>query len=815
MFSDPLYSKQWHLHPSSSYTEGHATTYTNIAWEESGGFGDGIVIAVVDDGLHTTHPDISPNYIASLSKNYVTGSDDPTPDGSSTHGTSCAGLVAASSDNGTCGVGVAPNARLAGRKCITSAATVGGIANALQDTCVDVDIFTNSWGSSTCGSYSCPIQYTFSTWALAVAYCKNNGRKGKGSLYVFASGNERKVGGDSNLYSSLFPYAPHIAAVSVQGIVAPYSNPGAAVFTSSPSNGYSESGKVVALTTSSSKSSCTSSFGGTSGATPIVAGSLALLLEQNPLLDYREALYVLQSSCTVIDPYFSGSDAPSISTSYLNGTTNQGYFWRLRPNGSYHNRNYGFGMIHTPSLTRLGPLVVHGRIPALDAHTDVYTDDPNIEHASLSTDFDLGDGITWDLGNGSLAIPFKLLVTGTADDNVRFIAEYMRFSANISNASRGVENLLISVIIPSSLSATDSNPILGDMMFPVGRKDSNTKISSDSYSLSASLYGTPLKLYSSTTSDTDSNNSNNNNNNNNTTNDDDEEIFYVSFSSPLLSSSDTSLSFTLSSISLSVYGYVQYGAFTTPFNKQFQMVSSSSTDSTDSTDDMLISYSLNPDIAYNIYLLPPHVPHIVDMYTVNDIVGGVLRIADDVTGDGEIDLAAMVDDTDFLSNFDISDCSNLATPQATHLCENMISEHTWRTIAIPVEVDEGIEVTVADSHVIVSSAFTMNFGNLPVLFGTDGQETPGPDDPVDPVDPVVPSNKLSGGVIAGIILASVSFIGILVFMIICCCKAPSKGLNNDGVSRGDLDLGVQTYDHNYTMFSSGFMRMDAQLPDLV
>ena len=72
----------------------------NLWWAHRTGVqGQGINVAVVDDGLAIAHPDLADN-VRPGSKNVVTGSSDPTPtDPDSAHGTSVSGLIGAV-DNG-------------------------------------------------------------------------------------------------------------------------------------------------------------------------------------------------------------------------------------------------------------------------------------------------------------------------------------------------------------------------------------------------------------------------------------------------------------------------------------------------------------------------------------------------------------------------------------------------------------------------------------------------------------------------------------------------------------------------------------------
>lgn len=106
--TDPLYRNQWHL-------KNAAGVDVNIepVWE-SGIRGAGVTIAMVDDGLQRTHPDISPNYCAECSYDFNEGDAFPDPHAPDDHGTSAGGVAAAKDNNGVCGSGAAPDAKLGG-----------------------------------------------------------------------------------------------------------------------------------------------------------------------------------------------------------------------------------------------------------------------------------------------------------------------------------------------------------------------------------------------------------------------------------------------------------------------------------------------------------------------------------------------------------------------------------------------------------------------------------------------------------------------------------------------------------------------------
>lgn len=106
--TDPLFQNQWHL-------KNGAGVDINVlgAWQ-SGISGEGVTVAIVDDGLQRTHPDISPNYFAQGSYDFNENDPFPDPHAGDDHGTSAGGVTAAKNNNGVCGSGAAPNARLSG-----------------------------------------------------------------------------------------------------------------------------------------------------------------------------------------------------------------------------------------------------------------------------------------------------------------------------------------------------------------------------------------------------------------------------------------------------------------------------------------------------------------------------------------------------------------------------------------------------------------------------------------------------------------------------------------------------------------------------
>lgn len=110
-----------------------------------------------------------------------------------------------------------------------------------------------------------------------------------------------------------------------------YSERGACLMVCAPSNGANGYGITTTYTDNRGAPSCTSSFGGTSSATPLVAGGIAAVLGKYPGLTRRDILGILAKSSFPID----GSDAD---------------WTRRNARGVAHNHQYGWGMLNMPAF---------------------------------------------------------------------------------------------------------------------------------------------------------------------------------------------------------------------------------------------------------------------------------------------------------------------------------------------------------------------------------------------------------------------------------------------------------------------------------
>mmetsp|Transcript_23420 Transcript_23420/g.54511 ORF Transcript_23420/g.54511 Transcript_23420/m.54511 type:complete len:899 (-) Transcript_23420:508-3204(-) len=161
------------------------------------------------------------------------------------------------------------------------------------------------------------------------AYLRNgvtNGRNGKGIVYVFAAGNEFTEGDNVNFEGWLNSiYTISVAATALDGEHSYYSSAGAPVHISAP-GGETGNGKMPTAEPSSTVTDgCKDGGQGTSYATPVVSGVVALMLQANNNLGWRDVQEILTRSAATID-------AGHVS-------------WVTNGAGLKHSDLYGFGLI--------------------------------------------------------------------------------------------------------------------------------------------------------------------------------------------------------------------------------------------------------------------------------------------------------------------------------------------------------------------------------------------------------------------------------------------------------------------------------------
>ena len=195
--NDALYGCQWHLNNAPGED-------INVEPVWSDGFkGEGINIAVVDDGMDWSHEDLVDNVDTSLNHDYTDNNDVHHP--LAHHGTAVAGVIAAR-DNGIGVRGVAPRATIYGYNYLVGQSAMSEADSMARNREVTA-VSNNSWGPSKGPG----LGIVSSFWESAVESGVSTGYNGRGTFYVFAGGNGHLQGGNSNLNE----YANHHAVVAV------------------------------------------------------------------------------------------------------------------------------------------------------------------------------------------------------------------------------------------------------------------------------------------------------------------------------------------------------------------------------------------------------------------------------------------------------------------------------------------------------------------------------------------------------------------------------------------------------------------------
>ena len=369
--TDPLLPEQWHLintgqevgQPNFQDIFAVPGNDINVApvWE-AGYSGEGIVIAVVDTGVERLHPDLVGNIHPTLQLDALDLDGDANPEVfefdidnqlawqssfQNAHGTSVAGIIAASADNGLGGTGIAFNSELVPIRLIDS-----NVANQSEQSFIDtfrfrideIDITNNSWGPEVVRGLDGPTPNQILALRDSVFF----GRDGLGVIHVFSAGNDG-LAADSAGYNGWINsrYTIGVTSVDHDGeynnvdgtvtglpetgpsvLVAAYDGSGAAPGLSVGNDTSVGSGIITTDTTGNTGFNIspdpdtgqefeldfqedidfTSRFGDTSAAAPQVSAVIALMLEANPNLSWRDVQEILVRSSSQVSKFATQAD---------------------------------------------------------------------------------------------------------------------------------------------------------------------------------------------------------------------------------------------------------------------------------------------------------------------------------------------------------------------------------------------------------------------------------------------------------------------------------------------------------------------------
>ena len=355
--NDPLYGFQWYLQAPD--TTRLAATNAQAAWDVTSG-SSAVIVAVVDSGVRLDHEDLAPRLVAgydfitdNLNANDNQNGRDPDPSdpgdyvsladrnnpalvalcgtlstqGSSWHGTQVAGILAAETNNsrGIAGMGGATRIQpirvlgkcggfdsdiIAGMRWAAGLAVPGVPSNPTPARVINLSL---------AGAGSCSAAYRSAIAEIRAA----------GTLIVAAAGNESgAVDEPANC-----PGVLAVAGIRHAGTKVGYSSHGVEVGISAPAGncvniqlGQPCLFPLVTLTNQGSTSPTSNTYTGTgdstvgtSFATPLVAGTAALMLAANPGLAEADVARFIKSSAT---PFPLDSALPTCPITSADGQCN-------------------------------------------------------------------------------------------------------------------------------------------------------------------------------------------------------------------------------------------------------------------------------------------------------------------------------------------------------------------------------------------------------------------------------------------------------------------------------------------------------------
>ena len=476
LVGDVLKEQQWHLtnlgQKAYAYTAGTSGEDIHLSSTVNGNiYGTGVRVAISDSGTVVAHPDLAPNNLNSENRNYLQtygGSwlGDPTPSASEpdyAHGTAVAGLTAAKGWNGIGGRGVASEAKFAAFLYVQAQDKLQ--AAGLSDSALydqyngNFDVFNYSWGMP-----QCALDEKSSTYYSKLQAGVTSQRSNRGSIFVVAGGNDfvadttdcypnANSGSDIVLGNVSFsgaqstPYVINVAAVNASGKSSSYSSPGSALWVSStggeygyssPITGAPQASKPALVTTdypgcgnglksinrshntldagAAPNADCryTATMNGTSGASPIAAGVVALMLQMNPTLTWRDVKYILAKTADQIDPTAAQPKHPESAYDLAGHTYELPWINNHAPTPFHFHDWYGFGRIN-----------VDAAVAAANAYAanslGTFRDTGWISSNSISVSVpdNSATGVTRTLPVGSItteAVLVKVSITGCISD---------------------------------------------------------------------------------------------------------------------------------------------------------------------------------------------------------------------------------------------------------------------------------------------------------------------------------------------------------------------------------------------------------------
>ncbi len=358
--------------------------------------GEGVLVAVMDDGFNYNHSELSANYRTDLDRDVLDDDNDALNDFGDNHGTHVS-LVIAADDNGAYGAGVAFDSDILGvKRGFNGQGTIDDIIEGFEHVLASgADIMNNSWGINAAFGDNKKIDFIGTDTADVVNQFQNlveNGRDGLGINIVFSAGNSRAQGSSANYKNyQNSPYTITVGAIEQDGTFAYFSEAGSNLLVTAP-------GDSIRVSTATDNGGA-SFVSGTSFSAPAVSGVISLMLEANPDLGYRDVQEILALSGRQVDADGIGWANEGWQ---INGANN------FNGGGMHFSHDYGYGNVDALAAVRLaeswGEQKTFSNLSVIDpvsvapalaipeqgtiTTTITITEDISIEHILIDLDID-------------------------------------------------------------------------------------------------------------------------------------------------------------------------------------------------------------------------------------------------------------------------------------------------------------------------------------------------------------------------------------------------------------------------------------------